>query len=108
MAHRAMPAAQSSTPPDRQILAVGILTRAAAGRTITTVRTVDGITGTIIRRCTVCRLPFEECTCTGGVSLVVPSQQTFDDDADDACPLCGDWTCTCPKQAARRRQLAVA
>ncbi|WP_327268788.1 hypothetical protein OG233_14020 [Streptomyces sp. NBC_01218] len=102
-----MPAAQSSTLPDRRILAVGILSRTAAGRTILTVRTADGTTGTITSRCPDCRCPFEECTCTGG-TLLVPSQQTFDDDADDACPLCGNWTCSCPTQGARRRELAVA
>jgi hypothetical protein len=53
-----MPAAQSSTPADRQILAVGILSRTAAGRTITTVRTAAGTTGT--------------------VTALVPSQQTLD------------------------------
>ncbi|MFE9853574.1 MULTISPECIES: hypothetical protein [Streptomyces] len=65
MAHRAMPAAARSSLPDRRVIAVGTIRR-TVGRTVSTVRTADGVTGTITRRCPVCRCPFEECTCTGG------------------------------------------
>ncbi|MFD6421059.1 hypothetical protein [Streptomyces sp. NPDC060198] len=43
MAHRAMPAAQSSTPPDRRILAVGTITK-RDGRTTTVCATEAGVT----------------------------------------------------------------
>lgn len=105
--HLRMPAALSSTLPDRRPIAVGIIGR-TAGRTVTIIRTADGVTGTITGRCPVCGGTFETCTCTGLVApAVVPTQQTFDDDDSDACPCCGDWTCTCPTQALRR-ELAVA
>ncbi|WP_406144144.1 hypothetical protein [Streptomyces anulatus] len=46
MAHRAMPAAQRSTPPDRRIIAVGTITR-RGGRTTTVRATEAGVTGSI-------------------------------------------------------------
>lgn len=82
----------SNIPPDRRLIAVGTI-RHLGGRTITVRATETGVTGTINRRCPVCRRTFEDCTCTG--ALPAPAAQPFDDDSDDACPLCGDWTCTC-------------
>ena len=104
--HLRMPAALSSTPPARRLIAVGSI-RHLGFRTITVRATEAGVTGTITSRCPVCKGTFETCTCTGTTPAVVPSQQTFDDDGSDACPCCGDWTCTCPTQALRR-ELAVA
>ncbi|WP_326592806.1 hypothetical protein [Streptomyces brevispora] len=99
--------APASSPPDRRLIAVGILGR-TAGRTVLTIRTADGVTGTVTSRCPNCRRTFEDCTCPGGLTLpALPAQQTFDDDSDDACPLCGNWTCTCPTRSSRR-ELAVA
>ncbi|MFJ1782579.1 hypothetical protein ACIOKA_38370 [Streptomyces anulatus] len=65
MANSAMPAAQSSTPPDRRLIAVGTISR-HDGRTTTVRATEAGVTGTITSTCTTCRLIFEACTCTGG------------------------------------------
>ena len=83
----------SNIPPDRRLIAVGTI-RHLGGRTITVRATETGVTGTINRRCPVCRRTFEDCTCTGTLPAA-PAAQPFDDDSDDACPLCGDWTCTC-------------
>ncbi|WP_308460776.1 MULTISPECIES: hypothetical protein [unclassified Streptomyces] len=83
----------SNIPPDRRLIAVGTI-RHLNGRTITVRATETGVTGTINRRCPVCRRTFEDCTCTGTLPAA-PVMQPFDDDSDDACPLCGDWTCTC-------------
>ncbi|WP_326659582.1 hypothetical protein [Streptomyces sp. NBC_00385] len=44
--HLRMPAAQSSTPPERRLIAVGT-TRRCGGRTITVRATPVGVTGTI-------------------------------------------------------------
>lgn len=63
--HLRMPAALSSTPPDRHLIAVGTI-RHRGSRTITVRATTAGVTGTITSRCPVCRRPFEGCTCTGG------------------------------------------
>ncbi|MFJ3706617.1 MULTISPECIES: hypothetical protein [unclassified Streptomyces] len=101
-----MPAAQSSTLPDRRPIAVGIIGR-TAGRTVTIIRTADGITGAISSRCPVCKGTVETCSCTGTTALPVPKQQTFDDDESDACPICGYWTCRCGTQHTGRA-LAVA
>jgi hypothetical protein len=98
-----MPAAQSSTQADRRPIAVGIIGR-TAGRTVTIIRTADGVTGAITGRCPICKGTFETCTCTG-VTPAVPAQQTFDD-GPDRCPLCEYWTCRCGTQ--HTRQLAVA
>ncbi|MFF7183279.1 hypothetical protein [Streptomyces sp. NPDC008121] len=87
-----MPAAQSSTPPDRRLIAVGIIGRAAS-RTVTIIRTADGVTGTVANGCPICRRVVG-CTCLTPTTPA-PVMQPFDDDSDDACPLCGDWTCTC-------------
>lgn len=46
MANSAMPAAQSSTPPDRRLIAVGTI-RHHGGRTIAMRATLAGVTGTI-------------------------------------------------------------
>ncbi|WP_406462992.1 hypothetical protein OHB07_16250 [Streptomyces sp. NBC_00111] len=99
-----MPAAQSSTLPDRRPIAVGIIGR-IAGRTVTIIRTADGATGTITSRCPVCRRILEGCICTGTVPAV-PTQQTFDD-GSDACLICERWICQCPTQPAHCH-LAVA
>lgn len=32
--------------------------------------------------------------------LLLPVAQKMDDDSDDACPVCGNWTCTCGRQVA--------
>lgn len=101
--HLRMPAALSSTPPARRLIAVGTI-RHLGGRTITMRATKAGVTGTITSRCPVCKGTFETCTCTG-TAPAVPKQQTFDD-GSDACPLCGYWTCRCGTQ--NTRQLAVA
>ena len=101
--HLRMPAAQSSTQPDRRPIAVGIIGR-TAGRTVTIIRTADGVTGTVASRCPACGRTFETCTCTG-TAPAAPEQQTFDD-GSDACPICGFWTCRCGTQ--HTRQLAVA
>ncbi|MFJ5893807.1 hypothetical protein [Streptomyces californicus] len=66
MAHRAMPAAQRSIPPQRRLVAVGTISR-RGGRTTTVRATTAGVTGTITSLCPTCRLIFEACTCTGGV-----------------------------------------
>jgi len=105
VANSAMPAAQSSTQPDRRPIAVGIIGR-TAGRTVTIIRTADGVTGTVTGRCPVCKGTFETCTCTGTTPAVVPKQQTFDD-GSDACLICERWTCICGTQHTRR-DLAVA
>ncbi|MFD7428427.1 hypothetical protein ACFV6Z_15465 [Streptomyces sp. NPDC059818] len=60
-----MPAARSSTPPDRRLVAVGTISR-HGGRTITVRATEAGVTGTITSTCPKCSLIFEACTCTGG------------------------------------------
>ncbi|WP_093820480.1 hypothetical protein [Streptomyces sp. PpalLS-921] len=101
-----MPAAQSSTPPDRRLIAVGTI-RHLDGRTITVRATETGVTGTINRRCPVCRRTFEDCTCTGTLPAA-PVMQPFDDDSDDACPLCGDWACTCGAQTTSYTDAARA
>lgn len=59
--HLRMPAAQSSTPPDRRPIAVGIIGR-TAGRTVTIIRTADGVTGTVANGCPICRRVVG-CTC---------------------------------------------
>lgn len=46
MAHRAMPAAQRSIPPQRRLVAVGTVRR-HGGRTTTVRATEAGVTGTI-------------------------------------------------------------
>ncbi|WP_405548918.1 hypothetical protein OG215_15335 [Streptomyces globisporus] len=46
MANSAMPAAQSSTPPDRRLIAVGTISR-HGGRTTTVRATEAGVAGTI-------------------------------------------------------------
>lgn len=109
--HLRMPAAQSSTPPDRRLIAVGT-TRHLDGRTITVRATEAGVTGTIHRRCPACHRTFEDCTCTGArpaapTVQTAPTAQTFDDDSDDACPRCGDWTCTCRTPATRQTRHAL-
>ncbi|GAA2985145.1 hypothetical protein [Streptomyces fulvorobeus] len=100
MANSAMPAAQRSAPPVRRLIAVGI-TRHLGARTITVRATETGVTGIITSRCPFCHRPSEECRCTNALPAA-PAAQTFDDDSDDACPLCLHWNCTCPTQTARQ------
>ncbi|MFJ8446855.1 hypothetical protein [[Kitasatospora] papulosa] len=104
MANFAMPAAQSSTQADRRPIAVGIIGR-TAGRTVTIIRTADGITGTIASGCPLCRRTVG-CECTAPAPTLVPTQQTFDD-GPNVCPVCEFWTCRCGTQHTRR-DLAVA
>ncbi|THA31770.1 hypothetical protein E6R18_15670 [Streptomyces sp. A1277] len=59
-----MPAALSSIPPARRLVAVGTH-RHLGGRTITVRATETGVTGTITSRCPNCRRTFEDCTCGG-------------------------------------------
>lgn len=102
--HLRMPAAPSSTPSDRRPIAVGIIGR-AAGRTVTIIRTADGVTGTIASGCPLCRRTVG-CECTAPAPTLVPTQQTFDD-GPNVCPVCEFWTCRCGTQHTRRH-LAVA
>lgn len=37
-----------------------------------------------------------------------PQAQTFDDDSDDACPICGHWTCTCGSSRATASEAVAA
>lgn len=104
MANSAMPAALSSTPPARRLIAVGSI-RHLGFRTITVRATEAGVTGTITSRCPTCGGTFETCTCTGALPAA-PEQQTFDDDGSDACPSCGYWTCRCTTQHTRRELAA--
>ncbi|MFI6700294.1 hypothetical protein ACIBJC_15175 [Streptomyces sp. NPDC050509] len=36
-----------------------------------------------------------------------PERRTFED-GDDVCPLCENWTCTCPRPTGATRTMAVA
>lgn len=98
--HLRMPAAQSSTQADRRPIAVGIIS-CTAGRTVTTIRTADGVTRTVASRCPLCRRTVG-CECTAPA----PTQQTFED-GPNVCPVCEFWTCRCGTQHTRRT-LAVA
>ncbi|MFD8797230.1 hypothetical protein [Streptomyces atroolivaceus] len=96
--------APASRLPDRRPIAVGIIGR-TAGRTVTIIRTADGVTGTVASGCPICRR-MVGCICTAPPAPV-PTQQTFDDGDSDACLICERWICICGTQHTRR-DLAVA
>ncbi|MFS8200501.1 hypothetical protein ACLVWQ_17665 (plasmid) [Streptomyces sp. CWNU-52B] len=76
MADLSMPTAVPET--GRRLIAAGFVRR-LPGRTLTVRATLAGVTGTI--------------TPTAG--LTPATAQKIDDDSDDACPVCGYWTCQC-------------
>ncbi|WP_215456645.1 hypothetical protein [Streptomyces sp. ATCC 21386] len=80
----ALCAAPRAAAPARRLIAAGLI-RHLPGRTLTVRATPVGVTGTI---------------------TPTPLAQTLDDDSDDACPVCGYWTCRCG--TARTHAVAVA
>ena len=96
--------APASHLPDRRPIAVGTIS-CTAGRTVTTIRTAEGVTRTVASRCPLCRRTVG-CECTAPAPTLAPTQQTFEDDPN-VCPVCEFWTCRCGTQYTRRT-LAVA
>ncbi|MFI5755646.1 hypothetical protein [Streptomyces sp. NPDC051569] len=80
--------ATAAPRPERRLIATGIIGKTRR-RTITTMRTATGATGTVSSRCPVCELLFEDCTCTGLAPVSRPEGQ------GDVCPVREYWQCRC-------------
>lgn len=92
--------------PARRLIAAGIIRR-LPGRTLTLRATQAGVTGTITPTLSApvcCGRPMGlrdgQFVCSRCGAWVEPGAapakaQTLDDDQDDACPICAQWTCRC-------------
>lgn len=101
----ARPVAPASSPT-RRLIAAGFIRR-LPGRTLTVRATQAGVTGTITPTLAVlvcCGRPLRlhdgQLVCSRCGSWADPGAapaqaQKLDDDSDDACPICGFWTCRC-------------
>lgn len=87
MADLSMPADIRGTTPARTLIAAGFIRR-LPGRTLTVRATQAGVTGTITPH-------------------TAATAQTLDDDSDDACPVCGYWTCRCGNARTARQAVTA-
>ncbi|MFH8797076.1 hypothetical protein [Streptomyces sp. NPDC017941] len=120
MTDLSMPAYQRGTTPTRRLIAVGSIRR-FADRTLTVRVTEAGVTGSITPAPTLsapvcCGRPMAprdgQLVCSRCGTWVDPSAaplaQTFDDDSDDVCPVCGCWICRCGTSRAAAREAVAA